>query len=102
MNDILTSAKFGPDGFIPAIVQDANSREVLTVAFMNREALQLTLQHQETYFWSRSRQRLWHKGETSGNSQKVKKISLDCDADAVLVEVEPRGPACHTGSYSCF
>jgi len=102
MNDILTRAKFSPDGLIPAIVQDANSREVLTVAFMNKEALQLTLERRETYFWSRSRQTLWHKGETSGNLQKVIKISLDCDADAVLVEVEPRGPACHTGSYSCF
>src|SRR5262245_34191268 len=102
MNDILTKAKFSPDGLIPAIVQDANSREVLTVAFMNKEALRLTLERRETYFWSRSRQQLWHKGETSGNLQKVIKISLDCDADAVLVEVEPRGPACHTGSYSCF
>jgi len=102
MNDILTRAKFSPDGLIPAIVQDANSREVLTVAFMNKEALRLTLERRETYFWSRSRQQLWHKGETSGNLQKVIKISLDCDADAVLVEVEPRGPACHTGSYSCF
>jgi phosphoribosyl-AMP cyclohydrolase / phosphoribosyl-ATP pyrophosphohydrolase len=72
------------------------------VAYMNREALQLTLERRETYFWSRSRQKLWHKGETSGNSQKVTKVSLDCDNDAVLVEVEPLGPACHTGSYSCF
>jgi len=102
MNRILEKAKFGPDGLIPAIIQDARTREVLTVAYMNREALQLTLEHGETYFWSRSRQQLWHKGETSGNSQKVMEVSLDCDEDAVLVEVEPRGPACHTGSYSCF
>ena len=102
MNDILERAKFGADGLIPAIVQDAQTREVLTVAYMNKEALQLTLERRETYLWSRSRQQLWHKGETSGNSQRVKKVSLDCDHDAVLVEVEPLGPACHTGSYSCF
>ena len=102
MNDILENAKFGADGLIPAVVQDARTREVLTVAYMNKEALQLTLEQRETYFWSRSRQQLWHKGETSGNSQKVTKVSLDCDNDAVLVEVEPLGPACHTGSYSCF
>jgi phosphoribosyl-AMP cyclohydrolase / phosphoribosyl-ATP pyrophosphohydrolase len=102
MNDILERARFAADGLIPAIVQDANTREVLTVAYMNKEALQLTLEHRETYFWSRSRQKLWHKGETSGNSQKVTKVSLDCDDDAVLVEVQPLGPACHTGSYSCF
>jgi len=102
MNEILENARFGTDGLIPAVVQDARTREVLTVAYMNREALQLTLERRETYLWSRSRQQLWHKGETSGNSQKVMKVSLDCDNDAVLVEVEPRGPACHTGAYSCF
>jgi phosphoribosyl-AMP cyclohydrolase / phosphoribosyl-ATP pyrophosphohydrolase len=102
MNDILERAKFGADGLIPAVVQDAQTREVLTVAYMNKEALQLTLERRETYLWSRSRQQLWHKGETSGNSQKVKNVSLDCDNDAVLVEVEPLGPACHTGAYSCF
>ena len=102
MNEILDNAKFGADGLIPAVVQDARTREVLTVAYMNREALQLTLERRETYLWSRSRQQLWHKGETSGNSQKVMKVSLDCDNDSVLVEVEPRGPACHTGAYSCF
>ena len=102
MNDILEKAKFSPDGLIPAVVQDARTREVLTVAYMNKEALQLTLERRETYLWSRSRQQLWHKGETSGNSQKVTKVSLDCDNDAVLVEVEPLGPACHTGAYSCF
>ena len=102
MNSILENAKFGADGLISAIVQDARTREVLTVAYMNKEALQLTLEQRETHFWSRSRQQLWHKGETSGNSQKVLKVSLDCDQDAVLVEVEPRGPACHTGAYSCF
>jgi phosphoribosyl-AMP cyclohydrolase / phosphoribosyl-ATP pyrophosphohydrolase len=102
MNDIVQKAKFGADGLIPAVVQDARTREVLTVAYMNKEALQLTIEKSETYFWSRSRQQLWHKGEMSGHSQKVTKLSLDCDNDAVLVEVEPLGPACHTGSYSCF
>jgi phosphoribosyl-AMP cyclohydrolase / phosphoribosyl-ATP pyrophosphohydrolase len=102
MNDILEKAKFGADGLIPAVVQDARTREVLTVAYMNQEALRLTLEKRETHFWSRSRQQLWHKGETSGNFQKVVKVSLDCDNDAVLVEVEPLGPACHTGAYSCF
>jgi phosphoribosyl-AMP cyclohydrolase / phosphoribosyl-ATP pyrophosphohydrolase len=102
MNDILQNAKFGPDGLIPAVVQDARTREVLTVAYMNQEALQRTVERGETWFWSRSRKELWHKGETSGNSQKVLNIRLDCDNDAVLVEVEPKGPACHTGAYSCF
>src|SRR6185295_8245064 len=102
MSDILEKAKFGADGLLPAVVQDARTREVLTVAYMNKEALQLTLERRETYLWSRSRQKLWHKGETSGKSQKVVKVSLDCDNDAVLVEVEPLGPACHTGAYSCF
>lgn len=102
MSDVLEKAKFGAGGLIPAVIQDAHTREVLTVAYMNKEALQLTLERRETYLWSRSRQQLWHKGETSGNSQKVTKVSLDCDNDAVLVEVEPLGPACHTGSYSCF
>ena len=102
MNDILNNARFGSDGLIPAVIQDARTREVLTVAYMNKEALQLTLERHETYLWSRSRQQLWHKGETSGNLQKVTQVSLDCDNDAVLVEVEPLGPACHTGAYSCF
>src|SRR5215831_1787606 len=102
MNDIIEKAKFGADGLIPAIVQDARTREVLTLAYMNKESLQLTIEKKETWFWSRSRQQLWHKGETSGHSQKVTKLSLDCDSDAVLVEVEPLGPACHTGAYSCF
>jgi phosphoribosyl-ATP pyrophosphohydrolase/phosphoribosyl-AMP cyclohydrolase len=102
MNDILQRAKFNTDGLIPAVVQDAHTREVLTVAYMNEQALRLTVERGETYFWSRSRQKLWHKGETSGNSQKVIRLHLDCDEDTVLVEVEPLGPACHTGSYSCF
>ena len=102
MNDILSKAKFDSAGLIPAVIQDARTREVLTVAFMNEEALRLTIERGETHFWSRSRQTLWHKGETSGNFQKVRSVRLDCDADTVLVEVEPAGPACHTGAYSCF
>ena len=102
MNDVLQKAKFGPDGLIPAVIQDARTREVLTVAYMNQEALQRTLERSETWLWSRSRKQLWHKGETSGHSQKVINVRLDCDDDTVLVEVEPKGPACHTGAYSCF
>jgi phosphoribosyl-AMP cyclohydrolase / phosphoribosyl-ATP pyrophosphohydrolase len=102
MKDLLQQAVFNKDGLIPAVVQDSRTREVLTVAYMNQEALSLTMERGETYFWSRSRNELWHKGDTSGNFQKVKKIALDCDSDTVLVEVEPEGPACHTGAYSCF
>ena len=102
MNNILQKAKFSANGLIPAVVQDARTREILTLAYMNEEALRLTLERGETYFWSRSRNQLWHKGKTSGNFQKVINVRLDCDEDAVLVEVEPSGPACHTGSYSCF
>jgi phosphoribosyl-ATP pyrophosphohydrolase/phosphoribosyl-AMP cyclohydrolase len=102
VKDILTRAKFDGNGLIPAVVQDAHTREVLTVAYMNREALSLTLEKGETHFYSRSRKTLWHKGETSGNLQKVQRVSLDCDSDTVLVEVEPLGPACHSGAYSCF
>jgi phosphoribosyl-ATP pyrophosphohydrolase/phosphoribosyl-AMP cyclohydrolase len=100
--DLLARAQFNSDGLIPAVVQDVRTREVLTLAYMNEEALRLTLEKGETYFWSRSRKALWHKGETSGNYQKVRNVALDCDSDTVLVEVEPVGPACHTGSYSCF
>jgi phosphoribosyl-ATP pyrophosphohydrolase/phosphoribosyl-AMP cyclohydrolase len=100
--EILKKAKFNSDGLIPAVVQDVRTREVLTVAYMNQESLRLTLEKGETYFWSRSRKTLWHKGETSGNFQKVRHVKLDCDHDTVLVDVEPLGPACHTGAYSCF
>ncbi|WP_102335600.1 bifunctional phosphoribosyl-AMP cyclohydrolase/phosphoribosyl-ATP diphosphatase HisIE [Salimicrobium jeotgali] len=93
---------FDEKGLVPAIVQDARSKTVLTLAYMNEEALKHTLQRKETVFYSRSRQELWHKGETSGNTQKVEAITYDCDQDAVLVQVTPAGPACHTGSYSCF
>ena len=100
--DILAKARFNSEGLIPAVVQDARTREVLTVAYMNEEALRLTLEKGETHFYSRSRKALWHKGATSGNFQKVRRVALDCDSDTILVEVEPLGPACHTGSYSCF
>jgi phosphoribosyl-AMP cyclohydrolase len=89
-------------GLIPAIVQDVSTKDVLMMAWMNAESLQKTLESGETWFWSRSRQELWHKGGTSGNTQKVSEIRYDCDADALLVFVHPAGPACHTGANSCF
>lgn len=94
--------KWDTNGLIVAVVQDAATRQVLTVAYMNAQSLQITLSLGETVFWSRSRQALWHKGETSGNIQRVIQVSVDCDADALLIEVEPAGPACHTGEISCF
>jgi len=94
--------RFDADGLIPAVVQDAVSQEVLTVAYMNEESLKKTLETGETWFWSRSRQELWHKGATSGNTQQVVEIRSDCDQDALLVRVHPQGPACHTGDSSCF
>ena len=87
---------------IPAIVRDANSGQVLTLAWMNDEALQKTTESGETWFWSRSRNELWHKGATSGNTQRVVHIAHDCDDDALLISVIPSGPACHTGARSCF
>ncbi|MCT8140204.1 bifunctional phosphoribosyl-AMP cyclohydrolase/phosphoribosyl-ATP diphosphatase HisIE [Anaerobacillus sp. CMMVII] len=93
---------FDEKGLIPAVVQDATSKEVLTVAYMNEESLQKTLETRETWFYSRSRQELWHKGATSGNTQKVIDIRYDCDQDALVVLVIPAGPACHKGKYSCF
>jgi len=93
---------FDERGLVPAIVQDAATREVLTLAYMNRESLARTLETNQTWFWSRSRNELWHKGETSGNTQEVVNIAPDCDRDAVIVLVNPAGPACHTGAVSCF
>jgi phosphoribosyl-AMP cyclohydrolase len=98
----MTDIQFDSQGLIPAIVQDAQSREVLMMAYMTRESLQRTLESGETVFWSRRRAELWHKGETSGNTQRVVSIRADCDGDTLLVLVEPRGPACHTGAVSCF
>jgi phosphoribosyl-ATP pyrophosphohydrolase/phosphoribosyl-AMP cyclohydrolase len=94
--------RFDERGLIPAIVQDAATREVLTLAYMNRESLARTLETKQTWFWSRSRNELWHKGETSGNTQEVIQVALDCDRDALIVLVKPAGPACHTGAVSCF
>ena len=94
--------KFDERGLIPAIVQDATTREVLTLAYMNRESLERTIVTGETWFWSRSRNELWHKGETSGNTQQVVDLVFDCDGDAIVVLVKPAGPACHTGARSCF
>lgn len=94
--------KFDEKGLIPAIVQDYFTKEVLTLAYMNREALEITMQEGRTCFFSRSRQELWRKGETSGNTQKVVSITSDCDNDALVVEVIKNGPACHTGAESCF
>lgn len=93
---------FDENGLVPAIVQDAQSKEVLTLAYMNEQSLKKSLETKETWFYSRSRQELWHKGETSGNTQKIVDIRYDCDEDALLVLVEPAGPACHKGNYSCF
>jgi len=94
--------KFDERGLIPVVVQDANTRQVLTLAYMNAESLKRTLETSETWFWSRSRSSLWHKGQTSGNTQRVVDILLDCDSDALTVLVKPNGPACHTGEQSCF
>lgn len=94
--------KLDSNGLIPAVVQDNSSNAVLMVAWMNMDALQLTLETGETHFWSRSRDELWHKGATSGNFMHVQEILVDCDADTLLVRVDPAGPACHTGSFTCF
>lgn len=94
--------RFDERGLIPAIVQDAVSKEVLTLAYMNRESFEKTVETGETWFWSRSRQELWHKGATSGHTQRVVYLRTDCDGDALLVEVVPNGPACHRGTYTCF
>ncbi len=93
---------FNDQGLIPCIVQDAATDEVLMMAWMNAESLELTEQGGEMVFWSRSRQELWHKGATSGNTQKLVELRVDCDADTLLALVEPAGPACHTGERTCF
>ncbi len=94
--------KYDANGLIPGIVQDVTTKDVLMMAWMNAESLQLTIEKGETVFWSRSRQEIWHKGATSGNVQKVIEVRVDCDADTLLVLVEPAGPACHTGERTCF
>jgi phosphoribosyl-AMP cyclohydrolase / phosphoribosyl-ATP pyrophosphohydrolase len=98
----LDEIRFDENGLVPCVVQDSRTGEVLTVAYMNEEALARTRETGETWFFSRWRQELWHKGETSGNVQRVKALRYDCDADALVALVEPAGPACHTGDRSCF
>lgn len=93
---------YNAQGLVPAIVQDRETQQVLMMAWMNEEALRLTHETQLAHFWSRSRQTLWKKGETSGNLLKVQEIRVDCDADTLLLSVDPVGPACHTGHVSCF
>ena len=93
---------FDENGLVPCVTQDWSTGEVLTLAYMNRDALDRTLESGEVHFWSRSRGELWHKGETSGNVQRVRSLRYDCDADALLALVEPAGPACHTGERTCF
>ena len=102
MKIAMAEIKFDERGLVPAIVQDANTLQVLTLAYMNAESLSRTLETNETWFWSRSRNSLWHKGETSGNKQRVVEVTVDCDHDALRVLVVPDGPACHTGAQTCF
>ncbi len=102
LQSLISNLQFNETGLIPAIVQDATSGQVLMLAWMNEESLRLTLEQGKTWFWSRSRGELWHKGATSGNTQRVRQIFYDCDGDTLLVQVEAAGPACHTGETSCF
>jgi phosphoribosyl-ATP pyrophosphohydrolase/phosphoribosyl-AMP cyclohydrolase len=102
MKIAITDLKFEAEGLIPAVVQDARTRRVLMLAYMNAESLARTMDTKEAWFWSRSRARLWHKGETSGNTQRVVDVLVDCDSDALTLLVVPDGPACHTGAESCF
>jgi len=90
------------DGIVPVIVQDANTKEILTLAYANKESLGLAIKTGNSWFWSRSRNKLWMKGEESGNTQKIKKILVDCDSDSLIYLVQPQGPACHTGERTCF
>lgn len=94
--------EFGPDGLLPVIVQDHRNGEILMLAYTDRSALELTLETKQAWFWSRSRKKLWHKGEESGNTMRVMSVALDCDSDTLLLQVVPAGPACHTGSDTCF
>ena len=98
----ISKLKFDDKGLIPAIVVDTDTKQVLTLAYMNEESLRISMEEQMTCFWSRSRQELWRKGATSGNRQHIVSITADCDCDALVVEVKKDGPACHTGAESCF
>ena len=102
MAKIEDKLRFNEKGLIPAIVQDANTGEVLMLGYMNKESLRRTLSSGEVWFYSRSRQELWHKGATSGNRIKVRSLWQDCDSDTILVKGEPMGPVCHTGNKTCF
>lgn len=99
---MLDQLKWNADGLLPVVIADASTNAVLTLAYANREALEKTIAERSTYLFSRSRQKLWHKGEESGNTQEVVEVAYDCDADALLYRVIPSGPACHTGAPSCF
>ncbi len=101
-SSLMEQIRWDEHGLVPAIVQDDVTGQVLMLAYMNRQALERTLETGEAHFWSRSRQTLWHKGETSGSIQRVRAIHLDCDGDALLLLVDPAGPACHTGNRTCF
>jgi len=100
--NFINSLKFDKNGLIPAVIQDHETLEILMVAYMNKESLQITLDEKRTCFFSRSRQKLWRKGETSGYIQFIKEIKADCDLDTLLIKVKQIGPACHTGKRSCF
>ena len=102
MDELIRTIKFDKDGLIPAIIQDVESGQVLMLAYMNQEAIKLSLKSGKTHFWSRSRQKLWMKGESSGHTQAIEEMYFDCDKDALLVKVKQTKAACHTGKYSCF
>jgi phosphoribosyl-AMP cyclohydrolase len=98
----MTELRYDQNGLVPAVLQDAATGEVLMVAWMNAEAVQLTISTGEAHFWSRSRSELWRKGATSGNVMHIREILIDCDSDTLLLRVDPAGPACHSGAWSCF
>lgn len=98
----MESIKFNSKGLIPAVIQQYDTNEVLMIAWMNKESLEETIETKKTCFWSRSRNKIWRKGESSGNIQLVKDIKFDCDYDTILIKVDSKGPACHTGEKSCF
>lgn len=102
LESVISRVSFNEAGLVPAIIQSSGSGRVLMLGWMNAQSLALTIESGETVFWSRSRQELWHKGETSGNTQKVVSIELDCDSDSLLIRVVEAGPACHNGTESCF
>ena len=101
-DEFIAALRYNDRGLVPAIVQDAGTGRVLMMAWMNEESLRQSIALGETVFWSRSRREFWHKGATSGNTQKIRRLTIDCDGDTLLALVEPAGPACHTGAESCF